>query len=103
MAAPGTSPPPSTRSSSGTPLLRNDAESTDTCAIGTAALVTGPASDRLTRGAAGPRARSPALALPPPPAPLRGGPAALGAQVRRARSLRHGSHARRHHRQRPAT
>ena len=51
IAAPGTSPPPSTRSSSGTPLLRNADASTETCAIGSAALVTGPASARRVRGA----------------------------------------------------
>ncbi len=46
------SPPPSTRSSSGTPLVRNAEASTDTWAIGSAALVTGPASARIARGAA---------------------------------------------------
>ena len=46
IAAPGTSPPPSTRSSSGTPLLRNADSSTDTSPIGTAGRVTGPAAGR---------------------------------------------------------
>ena len=43
IAAPGTRPPPSTRSSSGTPLVRNADSSTDTCPIGTAGVVTGVA------------------------------------------------------------
>jgi hypothetical protein len=42
-AAPGTSPPPSTRSSSGTPLLRARESSIGTWPIGTAGEVTGPA------------------------------------------------------------
>jgi hypothetical protein len=42
-AAPGTTPPPSTRSSSGTPLLRDRESSTGTCPIGTAGALTGPA------------------------------------------------------------
>ncbi len=46
IAAPGTSPPPSTRSSSGTPQLRDRDSSTETCPIGTAGVVTGPAVAR---------------------------------------------------------
>ncbi len=53
IAAPGTRPPPSTRSSSGTPLLRKADVSTETCAIGTAAEVTGAAPVRdVVAGAA---------------------------------------------------
>ena len=43
IAAPGTRPPPSTRSSSGTPLVRNADSFTDTWPIGTAGVVTGVA------------------------------------------------------------
>src|SRR5215510_6901540 len=53
IAAPGTRPPPSTRSSSGTPLLRNAELSTDTWAIGTAAAETGPAALGALVGRAG--------------------------------------------------
>ena len=41
-------PPPSTRSSSGTPLVRARESSTATSAIGTAGVVTGPAAVRPT-------------------------------------------------------
>ena len=41
IAAPGTSPPPSTRSNSGSPELRRWEDSTDTWPIGTAGEVTG--------------------------------------------------------------
>ncbi len=50
-AAPGTMPPPSTRSSSGTPLPRCAASLTVTRPIGTAGVVTGPAAVRLVDGA----------------------------------------------------
>ena len=46
IAAPGTSPPPSTRSSSGTPLARATDSSVDTWPIGTAGVDTGPAAAR---------------------------------------------------------
>ena len=52
IAAPGTSPPPSTRSSSGTPLLRNVESSTETWPIGTAGRVTGLAVVRPAGAAA---------------------------------------------------
>ena len=52
IAAPGTSPPPSTRSSSGTPLVRNEESSTETWPIGTAGLVTGAAVARMVGAAA---------------------------------------------------
>ncbi len=103
IAAPGTRPPPSTRSSSGTPLLRNDAESTETWAIGTAALVTGPASDRLARVVAASATEPQAWHSPHLPTHFAEAPAALGAQVGRAGGLRHASHARRRRRHRPAT
>ena len=48
MAAPGTSPPPSTRSSSGTPLGRKVESATLTWPIGTAGVLTGPAAARST-------------------------------------------------------
>ncbi len=51
-AAPGTRPPPSTRSSSGTPLLRDWDCSTETWPMGTAALVTGAADVRIVGAAA---------------------------------------------------
>ena len=46
IAAPGTRPPPSTRSSSGTPLERKAESSTETWPIGTAGRVTGVATAR---------------------------------------------------------
>ena len=52
IAAPGTSPPPSTRSSSGTPLVRKAESSTETWPIGTAGLVTGAAAARVAGAAA---------------------------------------------------
>src|SRR5262245_20761905 len=52
MAAPGTRPPPSTRSSSGTPLDRNADSSTDTWPIGTAARLHGAAAARMVGAAA---------------------------------------------------
>ena len=52
IAAPGTSPPPSTRSSSGTPLVRNRDASTETSPMGTAAEVTGAAAVRIVGAAA---------------------------------------------------
>ena len=51
IAAPGTSPPPRTRSSSGTPLERNRDCSTDTSPIGTAAVVTAEAAVRIVGAA----------------------------------------------------
>jgi hypothetical protein len=45
-------PPPSTRSSSGTPLVRERESSTETWAIGTAGELTGPAAVRPTAAAA---------------------------------------------------
>ena len=51
VTEPGTRPPPSTRSSSATPLVRLLESSTDTSPIGTAGVVTGPAAVR-PRGAA---------------------------------------------------
>src|SRR3982750_3355813 len=39
-------PPPRTRASSGTPLLRDRESSTDTCEIGIAGVLTGPATVR---------------------------------------------------------
>ena len=47
IAAPGTRPPPSTRSSSGTPLVRAWESSIGTSPIGRAGAVTGPACTRL--------------------------------------------------------
>ncbi len=52
IAAPGTSPPPSTRSSSGTPLVRNADSSTETSPIGHAWAVTGDAVARMVGAAA---------------------------------------------------
>ena len=46
IAAPGTRPPPRTRSSSGTPLVRKAEASTATSPIGTAGAVTGAAAAR---------------------------------------------------------
>ncbi len=51
-AAPGTMPPPSTRSSSGTPLVRARESSTETWPIGTAGVLTGPAAVRPWTAAA---------------------------------------------------
>jgi hypothetical protein len=45
-AAPGTTPPPRTRSSSGIPLVRDRDSSTGTWLIGTAGELTGPAAVR---------------------------------------------------------
>ena len=47
IAAPGTRPPPSTRSSSGTPLVRDRESSISTSPMGRAGAVTGPAWTRL--------------------------------------------------------
>ena len=99
--APGTRPPPSTRSSSATPVARAAAASSiGTWPIGTAGAVTGPAAP-CVRGAAAPASatRAPGLALAAAPDPLGGLPAALGAAVRRAgalawRSSTHGRDAR---------
>ncbi len=52
IAAPGTSPPPSTRSSSGTPQVRDLDSSTETWPIGTAGVVTGLAEARMVGAAA---------------------------------------------------
>ena len=46
IAAPGTSPPPRTRSSSGTPLGRATDSVVATCPMGTAGVETGPAAAR---------------------------------------------------------
>ena len=48
---PGTSPPPSTRSSSSTPVGTARADSTLTCPIGRAGLLTGPGAVVRTAGA----------------------------------------------------
>jgi hypothetical protein len=52
MAAPGTSPPPSTRSSSDTPVARARAEERSTSPIGVATCVTFPGTSESFFGAA---------------------------------------------------
>ena len=52
MAAPGTKPPPSTRSSSDTPVARARADERSTSPIGVAAWVTRPATSDSFLGAA---------------------------------------------------
>ncbi len=85
IAAPGTMPPPSTRSNSATPLERRGDSSEVSAVIGSGAATRGggdglhPAHDPGRRGLLGDRA--PLLALAAPAHPLRGRPAALGADV----------------------
>ena len=99
MTAPGTTPPPSTRSNSATPVLRLRIASSGTSRIGlgrreagTCAGCTRPTCAlRLDDG-------SPALALAAPPDPLGGAPAAFAAAVPLRSRLRagggHGSNVR---------
>ena len=82
--APGTSPPPSTRSSSGTPVERAVACVPSTWPMGSAEVETRPGAVVRTRGrAAHLLDRAPRLALRAAAEPLGGLPAALGAAVGR--------------------
>ena len=102
MAAPGTRPPPSTRSSSGTPLVRAidslDRDLADRDGGGRHRPGGGPQRRGADLGD-----RPPGLALAAATDPLDRLPAALGAPVGRSdpRLLRHGGHGRRRHRHAP--
>ena len=84
--APGTMPPPSTRSNSGTPVGRATARRTSTSPIGTAGRSTGRGGGGAHGGRPDLGHAAPRLALAAPPDPLHGLPAALGAAEGRARA-----------------